>query len=260
VDQLANYLAYALNILKNAGFPCEGITTPGGFGGRVKPELAQAVRQSVRDVYRAEIPHYFKYVIDRGPASVAPRVEYADLSDPRDPRCVVNVLACTGDWTGGWDCSDRGHVDRFITPDLKEGRVVEVIERGEPCCWLCHWTGIYWNGEAIGFKVFQEAVRRTHARFSNIQWMKLSEIARYWAAKELTRVERKERVVTLNAPYTCPAFTLKIEGAGEGAPQFSQPLREVKHLLDLKAGTWVREKQDVVVCFDLPRGKSTLTV
>ena len=34
VDELAAYLAYALRILKNCELPCEGITTPGGFGGR----------------------------------------------------------------------------------------------------------------------------------------------------------------------------------------------------------------------------------
>ena len=33
VDELAAYLAYALRILKNCDLPCEGITTPGGFGG-----------------------------------------------------------------------------------------------------------------------------------------------------------------------------------------------------------------------------------
>jgi len=62
VDELAAYLAYALQILKNCDLPCEGVTTPGGFGNLVKPELSLAVQQSVRDVYRAEIPHFFKYV------------------------------------------------------------------------------------------------------------------------------------------------------------------------------------------------------
>ena len=32
VDELASYMAYALQILKNVELPCEGITTPGGFG------------------------------------------------------------------------------------------------------------------------------------------------------------------------------------------------------------------------------------
>ena len=35
VDELADYMSYALRILKNVDLPCEGITTPGGFGNRV---------------------------------------------------------------------------------------------------------------------------------------------------------------------------------------------------------------------------------
>ncbi len=50
VDQLADYLTYSLQILKVAGLPCDGITTPGGFAGKVVPELAQATLQSVRHV------------------------------------------------------------------------------------------------------------------------------------------------------------------------------------------------------------------
>ena len=45
-DQIADYMAYALRILKAVGLPCEGITTPGGFGNRVLPELAQATLES----------------------------------------------------------------------------------------------------------------------------------------------------------------------------------------------------------------------
>ena len=63
--------------------------------------------------------------------------------------------------------------------------MVDVIERGEPALMLAHWTGIYWNGQELGFKIFQEVVRRLHARFDHLLWMKLSEVARYWAAKEL---------------------------------------------------------------------------
>jgi hypothetical protein len=261
VDQLAEYLAYALRILKNVGLPCEGITTPGGFGNRVKGELSQAVGQSVRDVFGTEIPHYFKYIIDKGTASVAPKVEYASIADPKDSRCVVNMIACTGDWTGGWDCSDRGHLDRFITEDLKEGRVVEVIDRGEPACLFGHWTGIYWNGEELGFKIFQEVVRRMHRKYDNLLWMKTSELARYWAAKELTRIEKMNRNVLLRAPFACPAFTLKIADRGEGAPKLGEKsLTEVKRMRDLKSGVWLRDGDGVVVCFDLPKGKSVLTV
>ncbi|HEY8505893.1 MAG TPA: hypothetical protein VIL46_15015 [Gemmataceae bacterium] len=263
VDELADYLSYALKILKNVGLPCEGITTPGGFAGRVVPQLARATLQSCRDVFGAEIPHYFKHAISSGGASVAPRVEYASGLETDDPRCVVSVIACTGDWTGGWDCSDRGHPDRFITPDLRKGRLVEVIERGEPAVLLCHWTGIYFNGEEVGFRVFREVVRRVHERYDHLLWMKLSEIARYWAAKELTRIERQGDAVALHAPFASPRFTLRAEAKGNAAPELAgpdgpAPLREVRRVRDLKPGTWLRDGEGVVVCFDLPKGRTRL--
>ncbi|MPZ21281.1 MAG: hypothetical protein GEV06_25795 [Luteitalea sp.] len=74
-DEIAQYMAYALQILKNVGLPCDGITTPGGFAIQALPELAEATLQAVRDVFRAEIPHYFRHSYSKGHESVAPRVE-----------------------------------------------------------------------------------------------------------------------------------------------------------------------------------------
>jgi hypothetical protein len=265
VDELADYMTYALTILENAGLACEGITTPGGFGNRVLPELAQATLQSCRDVFKAEVPHYFRHLYDSGERSVAPRVEYASGLTGDDPRCVVSIIGCTGDWTGGWDCSDRGHLDRFITRDLEKGRLVEVIGRGEPACLVCHWTGIYWNGEAVGFKIFREVVRRLHEKYDHLLWMKLSEISRYWAARELTAIAREGDTVTLHAPFASPRYTVHVESKGTGAPKLKTagkpvPLAEVRGLRKLKSGTWTREGGGVAVCFDLPKGRSVLEV
>lgn len=263
VDEIADYMAYALRILKNVGLPCEGITTPGGFGTRARPQLAQATLQSVRDVFGAEIPHYFRDLFDRGEQSVAPRVEYASGLETSDPRCVVHVLGCTGDWTGGWDCTPPAGTDRFITEDLQRGRMVEVIQRGEPALMLAHWTGIYWNGQELGFKVFQEVVRRLHARFDNLLWMKLSEVARYWAAKELTRVERIGGAIQLRAPFACPDFTVRFNAAENLVPALHvdgglKPLREVSGPLKLVSGAWCRDGKSVIVCFPLPKGASAV--
>jgi hypothetical protein len=265
VDEIAGYMRYALQILKNAGLPCEGITTPGGFGIHVLAGLAQATLEACRDVFGAEIPHYFRHIYAEGERSVAPQVEYASGLDGPDPRCVVSIIGCTGDWTGGWDCSRRGDVDRFITADLSKGRMVEVIDRGEPAVMVCHWTGIYFNGEEVGFQTFQEVVRRLHARYDHLSWMKLSEIARYWAAKELTRIERHADQITLHAPFSAPQFTLRIQTRAAGPAVLAsggpaRSLREVRSPADLAAGTWCREDQETTVCFDLPRGESVLTV
>lgn len=265
-DEIANYLAYALRILKNVGLPCEGITTPGGFGNKALPQLAQASFESVRDVFGAEIPHYFRHLYSEGNESVAPRVEYASGLNSNDPRCVVSIIGCTGDWTGGWDNTPPESVDKFITADGKSGRMVDIIERGEPAFALAHWTGIWWNGQELGFKVWQEVVRRLHARFDHLLWMKLSEVARYWAAKELTRIERAGNVIHFDAPFACPDFTVEWSAVGPEIPQrvaagaTRTALNEARRRLDLGAGLWHRAGQRITCCFSLPKGRSQLQV
>ncbi len=262
--EIADYMAYALRILKNVGLPCEGITTPGGFGNKALPQLAQATLQSVRDVFGAEIPHYFRHLYSDGAQSVAPRVEYAGGLDGADPRCVVSIIGCAGDWTGGWDNTPPGGADKFITEDLQSGRMVEVIARGEPALMLAHWTGIHWNGEELGFKIFQEVVRRLHERFDNLLWMKLSEVARYWAAKELTRIARAANRISFRAPFACPGFTVRCSAPPAAQPRVivgNQPpisYPQVQRLLDLKSGAWHRDGQTLTLCLDLPKGASAV--
>ena len=189
--------------------------------------------------------------------------------DGPDPRCVVSIIGCTGDWFGGWDGMTPGSADRLITEDLQKGRMVEVIQRGEPAIIACHWPGIYFGGQELGFRIFQESVRRLHARYDNLIWMKLSEIARYWAAKELTRIEEAPEprggTLTLQAPFACPRFTLATTARPNAVPKLTAagkplPLAEVAKPLDLKPGTWTRGKENVIVCFDLPKGRCQLEI
>ncbi len=261
VDEMADYLSYALRILHNVGLPCEGITTPGGFGNQALPELARGTLEACRAVYKAEIPHYFRHIYT-DERSVAPRVEYASGLQTSDPKCAVSIIGCTGDWFGGWDGLSAGTVDQFISEDLQRGRLPEVIDRGEPAVLVCHWPGIYFNGERVGFRIFQEVVRRLHARYNNLTWMKLSEISRYWAARELTRIERQGGRLVLQAPFGAPDFTLEAPGnpgsltltvAGQ-----SLRLREVKASSELVSGTWYVEGAKAVACFDLQRGESAI--
>jgi hypothetical protein len=261
-DELADYMSYALKLLRNVDLPCEGITTPGGFAHQVLPALAQATLEACRDVYRAEIPHYFRHLFtdDR---SVAPRVELASgLSGP-DPRCAVSIIGCTGDWFGGWDGLTPGSPDLFITEDLSEGRLVDVIEREEPAVLVCHWPGIYYNGDKVGFRIFQEVVRRLHARYDHLIWMKLSEIARYWAARELTGLEKIEGGIRLQAPFAAPDFTLEVAASPVSevileSDGVSLPLQEVGTEKGITSNTWSQQEGVVRVCFDLAKGRSDL--
>ena len=262
VDFLTDYMAYALRLLKNVGLPCEGITTPGGFGNRVLPELAQASLRACRDVFRAEIPHYFRHLYTDD-TSVAPRVEYAGGLEGADPECVVSIIGCTGDWFGGWDGLTPGSIDRLITANGRGGRLPEVIARGEPAIMVCHWPGIYYNGDLVGYRILQGAVQRLHASHDNVIWMKLSEIARYWAARELTRIEWLDNGLRLRAPFAAASFTLSIAGrAAAGltceAAGTEVVLKQIERVAGLRSGTWVQQRERLLCCFDLPRGESEL--
>lgn len=264
VDELAAYLAYALRILKNCDLSCEGVTTPGGFGNGVENELSLAVQEAVRDVYGAAIPHYFKFVAE-GEASAVPRIEHTRDLESDDPRLTVNVVAGTGDWFGGWDGDDAPDGDKYCNEDATAGRLVELIDREEPAIMLCHWPGMYTHGTQTGFAAFQKIVLalRKH-RSDRTIWMKLSEIARYWAARELTRMDWTGGTLVLDAPFAAPQFTLRLARAGDGPPQVTcgdQPLQlaRVARPELLETGTWLSESQSCVVCFDLPRGRTTIT-
>jgi hypothetical protein len=126
-----------------------------------------------------------------------------------------------------------------------------------------HWPGFYFAGQEVGFRILQEVVARLHARYDNLVWMKPSEIARYWAAKELTRIDQSPGAVDLTAPLAAPNFTLSIATAKNAVPELvvkdnHKPLKEVAQQRDLKPGTWLRARDRLLVCFDLPKGKSQL--
>ena len=264
-DELGSYIAYALGILKNIGLNCEGITTPGGFGSKARASLAQGTFEAVRSVFKAEVPHYFRDLFFEGDQSVAPLVQNAADLDTDDPKCVVHIIACTGDWTGGWDATEPAGADKFITADGKAGRMVDVITRGEPAMMLAHWTGIYHNGKELGLNIMKEVVTRLHARFDHLHWMKLCDLARYWAAKELTRIETDASGLKLHAPFACGEFTVKWKASASKTPTLVSgttrtELSEVNAPLKLTPNTWCRDGENTVACFAVPKGKSVLEI
>lgn len=265
VDELAAYLAYALRILKNCGLPCEGVTTPGGFGNLVKNELPLAVHEAVRDVYGSELPHYFKYVVN-GDESLQPRLEHVRNVDSSDPKVTVNVPACTGDWFGGWDGDRQCEPDRYANKEGTSGRMVELIKRGEPAVMLCHWPGMYTQGTKQGFTAFKRVVETLNSQFRDQTiWMKLSEIGRYWVAKELTHITLADRKISFDAPFGTTNFTVQVDGATETckAPRLvvenqHVALQGVTERRLLRSGTWHADSKGVIMCIDLPKGVSQI--
>jgi len=264
IDELAEYQAYALNILKEAGLQCEGLTTPGGYGSRNQNNLAISTLEAVRDVYGAEIPHYFRDLFTEKDESVAPKVLFPSGLETDNPRCVVSIIGCTGDWFGGWDGLVPGDVNNFITEDLASGRMVEVIESGEPAIMVCHWPGIYFNGKKVGFNILKDIKKRLDQKYNNLIWMKLSEIARYWAAKELTDVSLQKSSILLKAPFGTPGFTLRLNQSVRN-PRIKtkgeeKPLVRIKDIKDLKEGTFYADRTGTILCFNLEKKTNEILI
>lgn len=272
VDEIADYIAYALRILKQAELPCEGFTTPGGFGNPAKEFLEAAGLDAIRSVFPdTEIPHYFKYVLTDPNESLEPRVELAKGIGGSSPECIVNVPSCTGDWFGAWHGGDPNPteetVDRHVLPDLSGGRLVEAIEKQEPAVFLTHWPSLYSNGNDIAFAAFRGIVRRLNEGYGEkILWMKMSGIARYWAAKKLTEVTKIDSGFRLSTPWAAPGFTMRFPAFSDtvdialvsGAVEIS--FERTEQTIGLEPNTYRKFGDEWEVCFSLPEGSCELKI
>jgi len=262
-DELASYMAYALNVLKEAGYYCDGITTPGGFGSRNMENLARGTMEAVREVYQAPVSHFFRDLITEKGQSVAPVVMAQRDIGGNAATCSVHIIGCTGDWFGGWDGLTPGHPDRFITADLSSGRMVDVVESGEPAIMVCHWPGIYYNGEKHGFNVFKQVVERLEQKYGDdIRWMKLTDIASYWAAREFIQVQETKEGLVLDTPFGAKDFTIRIGNRMRKSMlrigDKRIPLKDLGKSQKLEANSFSRETGETLLCFDLPKGRSEL--
>lgn len=264
VDYLAEYLAYALRILKNCGLPCEGVTTPGGFGNRVKTLLPVAVAEAVRDVFPdVQIPHYFKYV-ELDSDDTEPRMEGIEKSGPQIDRFTMNVPAGTGDWFGGWQGDIISQPDKYASTDGLSGRMIHLIENRKPAVMLCHWPGMYSNGSKKGFEAFKRVVTSISSRFADeTMWMKTSEMAIYWAVKQLAHVQLNGNHLSIESPYSCPQFTIELKTVNDYPIKLlsngkETQLSRVSEKRNLQADTYWADSEKTIVSIDLPAGASQL--
>jgi len=123
---------------------------------------------------------------------------------------------------------------------------------------------MYTHGSKQGFAAFRQVVLALHEhKADQIVWMKLSEIARYWTAKDLTRMTSSDGQHLLRAPFACPQFTVRVPRTGDQPPAVLAAgerieLRPVSAPDKLQGGTWLGEPRSCVLCFDLPRGETEM--
>ncbi|MBM3215342.1 hypothetical protein FJZ36_10560, partial [Candidatus Poribacteria bacterium] len=171
-DLLPRYVETAMQLLRNAGIVCEGVTSPGAFAKRKEDVHAKAVLDGARWVNGIDRPFYFLHMVDKEMPTVP--IWYADKSAG---TAVASIVGCAGDWFGATGF-DEASADRFITEDLQGGRLPEVLEAGAPCVLVGHWPCFYVNDQ-VGFGVLRDVKRRLDAYDpdgTRTLWMKNSEI------------------------------------------------------------------------------------
>lgn len=260
MDQLTDYLTAALQLLKNAGIACDGITSPGEFGSKNEDAYARASLDAAIRVTGNTRPFYFVHVRDN--------------EDPETPlwhvdkaqgRAIASVIPGTGDWFGG-SGYDPSEPDKFIAEDLEKGRVPELLKKDLPTILLGHWPCFYAN-DAPGFKTLRTVKRRLDALDpdrTRTLWMKTSEIGRYEMAKKLSDItvapgaSADEVGVNISTKFPTTNFTLTLNRTTKRLRLGGNDLRETNSIRDFRSGTFMLEGARTHVAFDLPEGTTAL--
>ena len=234
-NRLTDYIITAMEMLDNVGIPCEGVTSPGAFGKRQEAAYAKAVLTASQEVNNNPRPFYFLWLKHDELPDVP--IWYAEKENG---IAIASIVACAGDWFGGWTGYDLGDADRFITEDLQGGRLPPILEKELPCVLVGHWPGFYFNGEKCGFEI----LKTVKARLDNYDpdgtktlWMKTSEIGHYWMARELTdiTVMEEQQQINLSTQFPTANFTLVIDTPVRHVQVNGWDLREVRSRRDFRA-------------------------
>ncbi|MYB92560.1 hypothetical protein F4054_19595 [Candidatus Poribacteria bacterium] len=257
-DRLTDYIITAMEMLDNVGIPCEGVTSPGAFGKRQEAAYAKAVLTASQHVNNNPRPFYFLWL------------KHDELPDvpiwypeKENGIAIASIVACAGDWFGGWTGYDLGDADRFITEDGQGGRLPPILEKELPCVLVGHWPGFYFNGEKLGFDI----LKTVKARLDNYDpdgtktlWMKTSEIGHYWMARELTDITviEAQQQINLFTQFPTANFTLAIDAPVRHVQVNGWDLREVHSRRDFQSDTFLVEDKQTFIAFDLEVGDTIL--
>jgi hypothetical protein len=275
--ELAEYMGAGLAILKQAGFAPTGVTQPCYFNGS-RDDYARAVLASIRAIGGPPVTFYFIDAYFDPPPVPAPPVV---LLDRERGEAVVSIIADCNDYFWPTQRVTRKSaaevIDGLITADGRGGRLGELAAAGEWLLFVCHWQTLYSDGSRAGLQALDEATARLERAYGDrLLWMTLGEIARYRAASEACRIELRPGdagwLLELESAVDCPNFTLGITDTAFGNAQIKQVVWRVADLDGailrhgqapdglLAANTWRQLGERISLCFDLRRGRQTISL
>jgi len=259
-NRLTDYIITAMEILNAIGIPCEGVTSPGAFGKRQEPTYAKAILTASQHANNNPRPFYCLWTKN----DQLPQIPIWH-AQKQNGIAIASIIACAGDWFGGWTGTNTGNPDRFITENLTSGQLPPILEKQIPCILLGHWPGFYCNGEKSGFdtlKTVKARLDRYDPDHTKTRWMKTSEIAHYWMARKLTDIKtyQKHHHIKLTTQFPTANFTLAIDTPIRHVQVNGWPLRHVQALRDFQSNTFLVDGKHTYIAFDLEIGQMLLAI
>lgn len=177
---LTPYIAKALQLLKEAGLPVSGVTSPWRFGIQVEDEYVAAISNAFDQVLGRKDCWYFL----RGLRNTPNARPWVALN--QDGRRVVSVPATTVDhfWktmdtTDTSDAYVSAVADELLTEDGTSGEIMDVLNSNGWPILITHWQSLFSNGLETGLRVLDEVARRIEKNLSDrVEWMSSEEIMR----------------------------------------------------------------------------------
>ena len=260
VDKLTEYIVAAMQLLKNVGIQCEGVTSPGAFGKQKEKAYSRAILDAALHVNNNPRPFYFLWLIhDQLPDVPIWQVE------KNKGQAIASIVSCAGDWFGatGYDTADA---DLFITEDLENGRLPAVLADERPCVLVGHWPCFYVNDE-IGFQVLKTVKQRLDTYDpdgTKTIWMKNSEIGHYWMARRLSDIQpvpndrQAEKIIHIETQFPTTNFTLSTGIVANRIQVNGLDLKQVQSRRNFRSGTYLIEAGKTYLAFELNQGQTTI--
>ncbi len=276
-ESLIPYIVKSLLVLKSVGFNTDGVTSPGAFGTEVEADYADAVLEAVKKVSGARLAWYFLH-IDHSSKILTPRLVHLDR---HRGEAVVSIVSGNKDII--WETStpksrsewNREKVlqnaDYYVTADGEAGRLVELHKAGSFIVFHTHWNSLWSNNARHGLAVLREVLDRINTLLGErVLWMKLSDIAQYYAASKALEAHLEEEPglmrLLLDNPFLCVDLTVsftcnpRVSEVNLSKAEFRSGWDKTKVLEKatrlekagsvLKPNTWLQTNHRTYICFD----------
>lgn len=197
VGEMTDYIALAHRILRSAGIPTNGVTSPWATGRDNENRYAEAIARAELRVHRRKFAWYFLHCL----GSAEPRWPWVTWQDKAAGLVTVTVPANTHDafWQTQYAASARAArrtaaagVDGLLSRDGRRGRVRELFDRGFPITILTHWQSLFSNGRGAGLAGLGKLFGRIQRSFgADVRWTRCSRLARQALRRRQGAPERR---------------------------------------------------------------------